>query len=189
MEVQRNFKTQLRTARAIHRAHPETRFLVASYKESQRRIAEEMRRAYADVPMQMFVGKTPEIMELSKACVAVSGSVSLELLYRVKPTVIVYRTDKFLETFIRPLLKAKYITLVNLLADKMLFPEYCHDRCPAAEAAASVLQWLDSDTAFGNTCRELLALREKTAMPGACARAARRIVEVVEGKRARTRAA
>ena len=34
-EVERNFLSQLRAAQAIHRARPETRFLVASFKESQ----------------------------------------------------------------------------------------------------------------------------------------------------------
>ena len=81
-EVQKNFVTQLRAAEAIHRAHPETRFLVASFKESQQKMAEEMRRAFPSLPIQTFVGKTPEIIEASKACISVSGSVSLELLYR-----------------------------------------------------------------------------------------------------------
>ena len=49
------------------------------------------------------------------------------------------------------------------------------------EAAQALLQWLDDDKAYAQICRELLALREQTARPGACARAARRIVEVVEG--------
>ena len=100
-EVQRNFPTQLRAAQTIHHAHPETRFLVACFKESQRKMAEEMRRSFSPLPMQLFVHKTPEIIETSKACISVSGSVSLELLYRAKPTVIVYRTSKLAETFIR----------------------------------------------------------------------------------------
>ena len=35
-------------------------------------------------------GKTPELMRLADCCMAVSGSVSLELLYHTKPTVILY---------------------------------------------------------------------------------------------------
>ena len=183
-EVQRNFPTQLRAAQTIHHAHPETRFLVACFKESQRKMAEEMRRSFSPLPMQLFVHKTPEIIETSKACISVSGSVSLELLYRAKPTVIVYRTSKLAETFIRPLLTTKYITLVNLLADKLLYPEFASDHCPSAEAAQAMLRWLDDDKAFARTCRELLALRERAAQPGACGRAARRIVEMMEERRA-----
>ena len=182
-EVERNFLTQLRAADTIQRAHPETRFLAACFKEHHQKMAEAMCRQFPSLPIEMCVGKTPEIMELSKACISVSGSVSLELLYRVKPTVIVYRTNKFLETFIRPLVNAKYITLVNLLADKMLYPEFCSMHCEAAGIAQAILRWLDDDDAYAGTYRELLALREQVARPGACERAARRIIEMVEGRR------
>jgi lipid-A-disaccharide synthase len=179
-EVERNFLTQLRAAQTIHSAHPQTRFLVACFKESQRKMAEQMRRTMPLLPMQTFVHKTPEIIEASKACIAVSGSVSLELLYRVKPTVIVYRTNLVHEC-LRPLLTTKYITLVNLLADKMLYPEMSSPRCESAWVSQQIQHWLDDDQAYAGVCRALLALRERAAQPGACARAARRIVEVLQG--------
>ena len=52
---------------------------------------------------------------------AVSGSVSLELLYQIKPTVILYRISRvayFVQDFFR---HVKYITLVNLLSSKSPF--------------------------------------------------------------------
>lgn len=182
-ELNRNFRSQLRAAAIIHQARPDTRFLVACYKESQHELAEEMRRSYPTVPMQLFVHKTPEIIEASKACISVSGSVSLELLYRAKPTVIVFRTRKLEEMLIRPLLTTKYITLVNLLADRMLYPEFSSERCEAPETAQAILHWLNDDRAYAAVRSELAALRERTALPGACARAAQRIVEAVQGER------
>ena len=184
-EVERNFLTQLRSAQLIQRTHPETRFLVACFKESQQKIVERMRRDFPPLPMQTFVHKTPEIIEASKACISVSGSVSLELLYRAKPTVVVYRTSMLTETFIRPLLTTKYITLVNLLADKMLYPEFASDRCEAEGISQAILRWLDDEESYAQTCHELLALREQAARPGACAQAARRIVDVLEGVQVR----
>jgi lipid-A-disaccharide synthase len=179
-EVERNFLSQLRAAEIIHRARPETRFLVASFKESQQKLADAMCRQFPALPVQTFVGKTPEIIEASKACVAVSGSVSLELLYHAKPTVIVYRLSKMMGAFLLPLVKTKYITLVNLLADKMLYPEFPCVRCRAPALAEQVLGWLSDERAYAGLCRELLALRERCARPGACERAAGRIVDVLE---------
>lgn len=184
MEVEKNFKSQLRAAKAIHLVHPETRFLVACYKESQQKLAEQMRRKFPELPLQTFVHKTPEIIEASKMCLAVSGSVSLELLYRAKPTVIVYRTHKLAEMLIRPLLTTKYITLVNLLADKLLYPEISHERCTAPEASQALLHWLDDKQAYADVCAELADLRDRSAQPGACARAAERIAAAVLGRSA-----
>jgi hypothetical protein len=52
-----------------------------------------------------------------------------------------------------------------------------------ADVARLVLSWLNDERAYAETLRELLALREKVARPGACARAAQRIIDVVEEKR------
>ena len=44
----------------------------------------------AGLPIEVCVGRTPELIHLADCCMAVSGSVSLELLYHTKPTVILY---------------------------------------------------------------------------------------------------
>jgi lipid-A-disaccharide synthase len=186
-EVERNFRTQLLAATKIHLSRPDTRFLVASFKESQQRMCDEMCRQFPGMPVQTFVHKTPEIVELSRTCISVSGSVSLELLYRAKPTVILYGMNRLMAKCIRALLKAKYVTLVNLLADKMLYPEFTGEYCEPASIAEATLRWLNDDRAFDEIRVELAALRERVAQPGACARAALRIVDVVA--RSRTRAA
>jgi lipid-A-disaccharide synthase len=183
-EVERNFRTQLQAAQIIHQARPETRFLVASFKPGQQKLVEEMRRDFPALPVRSFVGRTPEIMELSKACIAVSGSVSLELLYRAKPTVIVYGVHPVMGKVIRTLMTAKYCTLVNLLADKMIYPEFTGEFLEPAGVARSVLLWLDDERAYAEVCRDLLALRERVARAGACATTARYIVDAVERKKA-----
>lgn len=177
-ELHMNLRSQLRAAHLIHQVRPDTRFLVACYKDSHRNMVEDLRREFADLPFESHVKKTPEIMELSKACISVSGSVSLELLYRAKPTAIVYRMPKSMAIFY-PLVRVKYITLVNLLADKLLFPEFLSLKCKSADIAQTVLAWLNDDRAYADVVRELLALRERVATPGACDRAARQIASVV----------
>jgi lipid-A-disaccharide synthase len=106
--------------------------------------------------------------------------VSLELLYRAKPTVIVYRVSKLTKAIFAPLVKVKYITLVNLLADKMLYPEFVGTECSSAGVAREILHWLDDEPAFARLTAELQGLRDHVAAPGACERAARQIVDVVE---------
>ena len=143
------------------------------------RTAEKMRRAFPGLPMQMYVGKTPEIIEASKTCLSVSGSVSLELLYRAKPTVIVYRLSTLMGAFLKPLVTTKYITLVNLLADKLLYPEHPCITCQSEIVSKEILHWLNDAQAYESLRNELIALRDRCAMPGACDRAAERIVQTL----------
>ena len=85
-EIAANARTMLATAQKIHAARPDVRFMVASFSAPQ---AEAVRGLLpAGLPVEVHVGRTPEVIELADACLAVSGSVSLELMYRAKPTVV-----------------------------------------------------------------------------------------------------
>ncbi len=170
-ELEQNLTTLLGSARIIHVAHPETRFLVACYKPEHQRQVEE-RLSGLGLPIEAHAGRTAEIIHLARATVAVSGSVGLELLYRGKPSVVVYRTHALPLWASRFLRKCRYISLVNLLADRELFPEFLTHRDEAEAVAARVLHWLNDEKAYRDVCGELAALKARVAEPGACWRAA-----------------
>ena len=181
-EIENNLPTLLGAAAHIHAARPDTRFLVAClYPDQRDRVIRQLRGSL--LPIEVHSGRTPEIIQLAHCCIAVSGSVSLELLYRGKPTVIVYRIRAVERLLARLLLKCRYITLVNLLADRELFPEFLSVRDEAEPVAACVLRWLNDPAAHAELCRQLAALRQQVALPGARARAAQFILEVLERKR------
>src|SRR5262249_22786297 len=93
-EIERNLSTLVRAAAAIHRARPDTRFLVACFKPAHERTIAHYLGQHPGAPIETCVGRTPEVIELSRACIAVSGSVSLELLWRTTPSVVLYRIGK-----------------------------------------------------------------------------------------------
>jgi lipid-A-disaccharide synthase len=72
-----------------------------------------------------------------------------------------------------------YISLVNLLAGKELFPEFLSYREKSKEVAARVLHWLNEEEAYQETCRELALLHERVGSPGACQSAANYILETL----------
>jgi lipid-A-disaccharide synthase len=183
-EVERNWPTLLRTTERVHRARPDARFLVACFREAQRQYVDRHLRRLS-LPVETHVGRTPEIIHLARACVAVSGSVGLELLYRGKPAAVVYRIRPLDLRVCRWFKKSPYISLVNLLAGKDLFPEYLTDRCEAEAVSGHVLRWLDDEAAYEAVCRELDGLRRQVAVPGACERAARYVLETLGGRKAK----
>src|SRR5205814_9808435 len=128
---------------------------------------------------EVHVGRTPEIIHLARGCVAVSGSVGLELLYHGKPSAVVYRISRLDLAVARRVMTTPYISLVNLLAGKELFPEFLTDRCEADAVGEHILGWLDDPAAYECLCGELAALRDRVAAPGACERVARWLLAVV----------
>jgi lipid-A-disaccharide synthase len=190
-EVERNLPTLIRAATHIHAERPDVRFLVACFQPGQRQFADAFIQSM-QLPISTFTGRTPEIIHLAQACVAVSGSVGLELLYQRKPSVVVYRIG-WLDLQVCRLFKTSpYISLVNLLAGKELFPEFLSDRCEAEAVSRHVLGWLNDRPAYEAARAELAALRDRVARPGACARAAEHLLAVLgqgRGSRERRRAA
>ena len=124
----------------------------------------------------MFAARTPELIRSADVAWAVSGSVSLELMMEALPTVILYKLNRFDLWIARPFIKAKYITLVNLLADEELMPEYLTERDVSDELSGWARTWLDDPVARARATANLAALRHHVARPGASQRTAGRIV-------------
>jgi lipid-A-disaccharide synthase len=178
-EITLNAPSLLRTAALIHARQSDVRFLVACLRPDHKARIEGM-LAGQNLPIQVHAGRTAEIIHLAHSCVAVSGSVGLELLYRLKPTVVVYREHWSALVVAWLLQKCPYISLVNLLAGKMLYPEYLVSKCPAEEIAGHVLGWLQDPYAYAALIAELYTLRTRVAIPGACARAAASILRLLD---------
>jgi lipid-A-disaccharide synthase len=180
-ELQRNGNSMVRAARHIYAQRPDCRFLVACFKEEHRAIL-SAKLERAKLPYEAHVGRTAEIIELAHSCIAVSGSVGLELLFRRKPSVIVYRIGKLDLKVGRYFKTCPYISLVNLLAGRELFPEYLVDHCFGQAAAEHVLHWLNDRPLYQDLRRELDILCEREARPGACTRVAEFILSALSSR-------
>ena len=197
-EVEQNLRWFLRAAALVHRSVPDVRFAVASFKPHQAEMAKEWAAA-SGLPIEVHLGRTPELILLAECCMAVSGSVSLELLYQTKPTVILYTISRlayFVQGFFR---RVKYITLVNMLADegtfgpdlspfdphkpgaeRVLFPEYLTYRDRSLQIATHVVQWLTDPQARSERVVALAELKARVGHGGASRQAAAYILRVLD---------
>lgn len=180
-EVTDNFPIQIAVIRNLSRAFPEVRFLVANYKESQRAYCESYLQEHAaDLPVELYVGKLSEILEVSEFCMMVSGSVSLEVLARGVPAIVQYRCDWLFALVARMLITCKYMSLPNLVADRPLMPEFIVIGSPKKqirEMSELLTQWLESPLALARAALPLRELRDDLVRTGATATAARVILE------------
>lgn len=189
-EVANNLPSLLKAAQLILREVPDVRFAVASYNEKQAEFARQQIAGY-DLPIEVHVGKTSELISAAHVCLACSGSVSLELLYHAKPSVIVYRGSALMYFLFKPLFCVKYMSLVNLLAaenlfpkdlrhydpalpgnENVLFPEYPSWTDRSAEVAPHAIHWLKDEPARQEVIHRLEELRSRVAQEGASRRAA-----------------
>ena len=195
-EVHSNLPLLLKAAQQIKAQVPDVRFAIASYNEKQAAWARTL-IAKTGAPIEVLVGRTPELIASAECCLACSGSVSLELLYHAKPTVIVYRASWLICQIVRRMIQVRHITLVNLLAsphpvdpparakaawpaasndDSTIFPEFLTWRDYSTEVAAHAINWLKDEGQRKSVVDRLVALREEVANGGASEAAADYIV-------------
>ncbi|MEX0715687.1 MAG: lipid-A-disaccharide synthase [Planctomycetaceae bacterium] len=179
-EVSRCFPVMLEIIEELTRRHANLRFAVACYKESHRAACGRMLAARATrLPVELFVGRTSEVIEAAECCLMVSGSVSLELLARETPAAVMYRTDRITYLIGRALVSCKFMSLPNLMAERAILPEYLIVGNPAAATNAItgiVDGWLADGTLLSLTRRELKRLKSDVVAPGATSRAATAIL-------------
>jgi lipid-A-disaccharide synthase len=206
-ELTANLGSILRAASLVGRAVPEARFAVAALHEQH---AERVREAIAASPeirrlgIAVVAGQARELIDRATTAVAVSGSVSLELLAAGVPTVIVYRISGLayvVQSFFR---HARFITLVNLLASRepvgpvqpvllpprgvppadpeAVFPEYLAVADPAERAAGHLIGWLRDPVALALARRRVEAVAAPVAHPGSAARAAAAVLAIARGE-------
>lgn len=200
-EVKSNLRWQLKAAEKIKQQAPDTRFAIAAFKDAHLPLVAEAVDQSTLEP-EGHAGRTPELIAAADCCLAVSGSVSLELLYHTKPTVIVYYVSPLAYWVQKQFRRVRYITLVNLLTaprlvsagragvydpldprdTHVLMPEYltCHD--PSDALASHVVQWLTNPDQRTQLVARMDELKAKVGHGGASHRACDYLLAHLEGQ-------
>jgi lipid-A-disaccharide synthase len=210
-EIEANLPTILRAATLVAARVPRARFVVgALHDRHATRVREKIRgsggdlaKALEGIDLRIEAGRARSLMREAACAIAVSGSVSLELLAARVPTVIVYRIGAVAHVVQSWFRHARFITLVNLLAvrepigplarcllpprevapadPEAIYPEYLAVQDPAAEVAGHAVAWLTRPDERARVAARLEALAETVARPGSAARAAAAVVAIAAG--------
>jgi len=207
-EVEANLDSILRAAAAVARRVPHARFVACPLHERHAARVREAVAAHASeldgVALEIQAGRTRGLMPGAACAIAVSGSVSLELLAARVPTVIVYRIGGIAHVVQSWFRHARFITLVNLLAVRdpvgpvvrrwrpparvapadpaAIFPEYLCVQDPAELVAGHVVEWLAKPAARAAVVARLDAVAREVAQGGSADRAAAAVLAIASGR-------
>jgi len=126
----------------------------------------------------IIFGKTYELLQLSKAAVVNSGTATLETALVGIPQVVVYhvmfgRLALVLKKFV---IKVKFISLVNLVAEKEVVKELVAHHFTVENITTELRILLENEDYRQNMLREYYDLKNLLGDPGAAERAAKSIV-------------
>lgn len=142
-EIQRLGLLFLEAAQLCVKSDPHLKFIVAAAND---RIAAQM-AAYIkakgiDFPCHVVVGKTHAAIKAADVVLVASGTATLETFLLDRPMVVAYRVNAITAWFARRLIKVKYVAQPNLLAQKLIVPEFLQEAATPENLSQAVLHWL-----------------------------------------------
>ena len=141
-------------------------------KDYERHLSEENKKY-----MTVLFGETQAIIKNAKAAIVNSGTASLETVLFNTPQVVGYITNPITYMIAKSIVKIRYISLGNLIIDKLAFRELIQNDCNS-DALVSEIRALIEDDQYRNAMLQDYALiRETLGGSGASSAVARAMID------------
>ncbi|MCP2065802.1 lipid-A-disaccharide synthase [Pseudomonas laurylsulfatiphila] len=127
----------LDTAQRLRALRPGVRFVMPCASAQRRAQLEEL-LAGRDLPLTLLDGQSHLALAACDAVLIASGTATLEALLYKRPMVVAYRLAPLTFWILKRMVKSPYISLPNLLAQRLLVPELLQDDA-TVEALAQTL--------------------------------------------------
>ena len=136
----------LQTAQLLHQRYPDVKFLVPLINQKRRQQFEQIKQRVApELDMILLDGNARAAMITAESTLLASGTAALEAMLCKSPMVVGYRMKPFTYFLAKRLVKTKYVSLPNLLADEMLVPELIQEDCNPTKLAEKLSLYLSED--------------------------------------------
>ncbi|AAY90476.1 lipid-A-disaccharide synthase [Pseudomonas protegens] len=127
----------LDAAQRLRAMRPGVRFIMPC-ASPERRVQLEQLLANRDLPLTLLDGQSHKALAACDAVLIASGTATLEALLYKRPMVVAYRLAPLTFWILKRMVKSPYISLPNLLAQRLLVPELLQDDA-TADALAQTL--------------------------------------------------
>ncbi len=134
------------TVRWLARQRPSLQFIAPMATPATREIFERaLRQGAPEVPVRLIDGHAQTALIAADVVLVASGTASLEAALCKRPMIVVYRLGALSAWVVRRLnlVKSKFFSQPNLLADRRVVGEYFQEQIVPESIGAELLMWLD----------------------------------------------
>ncbi|NWL78223.1 lipid-A-disaccharide synthase [Pseudomonas taiwanensis] len=132
----------LDAAERLRSLRPGIRFVLPC-ASPERRVQIEAMLAGRDLPLKLLDGRSHEALAACDAVLIASGTATLEALLYKRPMVVAYKVAPLTYRILKRLVKSPYVSLPNLLAQRLLVPELLQDAATPEALAQAISPLLD----------------------------------------------
>ncbi|MCP4591108.1 MAG: lipid-A-disaccharide synthase [bacterium] len=173
---------QLEVARGISERFPDAFFPISVANDRVRRIIEPL-AAGSGINYATYQGKNRDLIESAELVLVVSGTSTLEVAYYHQPMVVMYNSSRLVYHLLaRWLISTPHLSLVNILAERRLVPEFMPYYTSTTPITRCALELLESPERRESMSRELADLLAPMRKPGAPDHAAALLLDMIGGR-------
>jgi lipid-A-disaccharide synthase len=176
-ELTRHLPVLFNALTLIRRQLPEVRAKMVLPNESLAQIARSLGAA-PDVEIQ--IGPLPEALAQADLAIASTGTVTMECAYFGVPTVAIYKTSWVTYRYAKQIATVSSLTMPNLMAGAEVFPEFIQHAATPEHISRAALDLLQNESQRARIKKQLTEVIDALGGPGATARAARAIVQLLK---------
>ena len=164
----------------VSRQFPEYQFVISGAPGLDRCYYTKV--AGTDCNLPIIFGQTYNLLKFSRAALVTSGTATLETALFGVPEAVLYRimAPNFLYRIGRKILKAKWISLANLIMGREIIRELVQMDCNPKTVAAELRKILDDEQYNAEFQRNYAELRQRMGSAGASQRAAKAVIEFLK---------
>lgn len=130
--------------------------------------------------LKVVFGQTYDLLRNAEAAIVTSGTATLETALFHVPEIVVYKGNKISIAIARLVIKIRFISLVNLIMDKLVVKELIQEDCNPAKITEELNALLHDDAYRSNMLKNYQELSEKMGEPGASKRTAELIFKELQ---------
>ena len=141
-------------------------------KDYERHLSEENKKY-----ITVLFGETQAIIKNAKAAIVNSGTASLETVLFNTPQVVGYITNPITYMIAKSIVKIRYISLGNLIIDKLAFRELIQKDCNSEALVAEIRALIEDEQYRDAMLRDYALIRETLGGSGASSAVARAMID------------
>lgn len=152
----------LQTAERCYQKNPKLVFVAAMInQEREQQFLQLAKQLTPTLPLTIVRGQSRQVMAAANVVLLASGTASLEAMLLKKPMVVVYRMSKLSYWMAKLLIKVDYIALPNLLAKKLLVPEFIQEKAKVDNLSQALFYYLNNPDSVSKLENEFLVLHQQ----------------------------
>jgi lipid-A-disaccharide synthase len=185
-EIAKHWPILLETAQRIVQEQKNVRFIsLATDHEMRQKLEEEWgKHPMSGVSLDILSGQSLTQLTRCSLAIVASGTATLECAMAGLPMLVIYKASWLTYWIGRMLVKLPYLSMVNVLAGEKVVPEFLQGAAEPGRLAKAALQILRNPKGAEAMAGRIREVAKKLGGPGAAARAAGEVEEVIRIRRA-----